>query len=69
MAEIVLNVPDDMPLPGLISRLNALIAQEHLQWILFTKSTDEISIDSRELDAFEDLRARTWNEKKSDYGL
>jgi hypothetical protein len=42
MTEIVLKVPDDMPLPGLISRLNDLIAEEHLKWMLFTKSVDEL---------------------------
>jgi hypothetical protein len=38
MTEIVLKVPDDMPLPGLIARLNDLIAEEHLKWMLFTKA-------------------------------
>jgi hypothetical protein len=37
MTEIVLKVPDDLPLPGLIARLNDLIAEEHLKWMLFFK--------------------------------
>ena len=69
MTEIVLKVPDDMPLPGLISRLNDLIAEEHLKWMLFTKSVDELGIDTQDMKAFDDIRARTWNEKKNNYGL
>jgi len=34
MTEIVLDVPDDLPLPGLIDRLNNIIAEEHLKWML-----------------------------------
>jgi len=58
MTEIVLKVPDDMPLPGLISRLNDLIAEEHLKWMLFTKSVDELAVDTRDMMAFEDMRAQ-----------
>jgi len=38
MTEIVLRVLDDMPLPGLIVRLIDLLAEEHVKWMLFTKS-------------------------------
>ena len=69
MTEIVLKVPDDMPLPGLISRLNSLIAEEHLKWMLFTKSVDELAVDTTDMMAFEDMRTRVWNEKRKDFGL
>lgn len=69
MTEIVLKVPDDMPLPGLISRLNDLIAEEHLKWMLFTKSVDELAVDTRDMMAFEDMRAQVWNAKRKDFGL
>lgn len=64
MTEIVLKVPDDMPLPGLISRLNDLIAEEHLKWMLFAKSVDELAVDKRDMMAFEDMRAQVWNEEE-----
>ena len=69
MTEIVLKVPDDMPLPGLISRINDLIAEEHLKWMLFTKSAGELEVDTTDMKAFEDMRAQVWIEKRNDFGL
>lgn len=69
MTEIILKVPDDLPLPNLIARLNDIIAEEHLKWMLFTKSVNELAVDTTDMKAFEDLRAQIWTEKKKDFGL
>ena len=69
MTEIVLKVPDDMPLPGLIARLNDLIAEEHLKWMLFAKSVDELAVDTSDMIVFEEMRAQAWNENRKDFGL
>jgi len=68
MTEIILKVPDELPLPGLIARLNDIIAEEHLKWILFTRSVNELAVDTSDLKAFEDSRAQTWTAKKKDFG-
>ncbi|MDO9033801.1 MAG: hypothetical protein Q7U51_01175 [Methanoregula sp.] len=67
MTEIVLDVPDDLPLPGLIDRLNNIIAEEHLKWMLFTKSVDVIALDKKDMTALEGMRDETWNERKRKY--
>lgn len=69
MTEIVLDVPDDLPLPGLIERLNTIIAEEHLRWMLFIKSVDVISLDDKDMTALEGMRDETWKEKKKLFGL
>ena len=69
MTEITLKVPDELPLPGLIARLNDIIAEEHLKWILFTKSVNELAVDTSDMKAFEDMRAQIWTAKKKDFGL
>jgi len=69
MTEIILKVPDELPLPGLIARLNDIIAEEHLKWILFTKSVNELAVDTSDMKAFEDMRAQIWTTKKKDFGL
>ncbi|MCJ7794851.1 MAG: hypothetical protein MUP10_03320 [Methanoregulaceae archaeon] len=69
MTEIILKVPDELPLPGLIARLNDIIAEEHLKWILFTKSVNELAVDTSDMKAFEDMRAQIWIAKKKDFGL
>lgn len=69
MTEIVLNVPDDLPLPGLIARLNDLIAEEHLKWMLFIKSVDELGVDAEDITVLEKIRVQTWNEARKKSGL
>jgi hypothetical protein len=69
MTEIVLKVPDDLPLPTLIARLNDIIAEEHLRWMLFTKSVDVLALDDGDMTAFEELRGKAWIETKRDFGL
>ena len=69
MTEIVLDVPDDLPLPGLIERLNTIIAEEHLRWMLFSKSVDVIALDDKDMTSLEGLRDETWKEKKKLFGL
>ncbi|MCX6700619.1 MAG: hypothetical protein NTV68_11995, partial [Methanomicrobiales archaeon] len=69
MAEIVLNVPDELPLPSLIARLNDLIAEEHLKWMLFIKSADVLALTEKDIRAFEEMRDLTWMEKKKEFGL
>lgn len=64
MTEIVLKVPDDLPLPGLVARLNDLIAEEHLKWMLFSKSVDVLALDDKDLSAFEIMREQVWSTKK-----
>jgi len=69
MTEIVLDVPDYLPLPGLIERLNTIIAEEHLKWMLFTKSAGVIALDDKDITALEGMRGETWNRKKKHFGL
>ena len=69
MTEIILKVPDDLPLPNIIARLNDIIAEEHLKWMLFTKSVNELAVDTTDTKAFEDLRAEIWTGKSKDFGL
>ncbi|AGB02830.1 hypothetical protein [Methanoregula formicica] len=69
MTEIVLNVPDDLPLPGLVARLERLIEEEHLKWMLFSKSVDAIALDDKDQAAFEKVREQAWNGTKKEFGL
>ncbi|MDO9323591.1 MAG: hypothetical protein Q7T80_01400 [Methanoregula sp.] len=69
MTEIVLKVPDDLPLPGLIARLNDLIAEEHLKWMLFTKSVDELAVDNEDMAQLENIRVQTWKETRKKFDL
>ncbi|MDD5142505.1 hypothetical protein [Methanoregula sp.] len=69
MTEIVLNVPDDLPLPGLVARLERLIEEEHLKWMLFSKSVDVIALDDKDQAAFEKVREQAWNGTKKEFGL
>lgn len=69
MTEIVLKVPDDLPLPGLIARLNDLIAEEHLKWMLFIKSVDELGVDDEDMVIFENIRVQTWKENRKKFDV
>jgi len=69
MTEIILKVPDDLPLPGLIARLNDLIAEEHLKWMLFIKSVDELAVDNEDIAIFENIRVQTWKETRKKFDV
>jgi len=69
MTEIVLNVPDDLPLSGLIARLNDLIAEKHLKWMLFIKSVDELAVDDDDIATLENIRVHTWKETRKRFDL
>jgi len=51
-------------LPGLIARLNDLIAEEHLKWMLFTKSVDELAVNDDDRAIVETIRVQTWKETR-----
>jgi len=51
-------------MPSLIDRLNNIISEEHLKWMLFTKSVDVIALDKKDMTALEGMKDETWNEKK-----
>ena len=52
-----------------IERLNNIIAEERLKWMLFTKSVDVIALDDKDTTAFEEMWDETWKEKKKIFGL
>jgi len=64
MTESVLKVPDDLPLPGLVVRLNNLIAEENLKWKLSSKSVDVLALDDKDLTEFEMMRDQVGSRKK-----
>ena len=68
MAEIVVKVPDELPLQGLIARINDLIAEEHLKWMLFSKSTEVLALKDEDIQAFQEMRDLAWTEKKKEFG-
>ena len=48
-------------MPSLIDRLNNIISEEHLKWMLFTKSVDVIALDKKDMTALEGMKDETWN--------
>jgi len=69
MAEIVVKVPDELPLQGLIARINDLIAEEHLKWMLFSKSTEALALKDEDIRTFQEMRDLAWTEKKKEFGV
>jgi hypothetical protein len=69
MGEIIVYVPDDMPLEGLKNKINVLIEEEQLRWSLFEKSADYLNLNNEDMEALETVREKVWQDKKAQFGL
>lgn len=69
MNEIIIKVPEQIPLKPLKRKINELIREEELKWALFEKCREEISLTKEEIDELEKIREESWKETKKKYKL
>jgi hypothetical protein len=69
MAEICIKVPEKIPASTLRRKINELIIEEEMRWVLFDKCKNELSFTVKELDELEIAREAAWKETKKKYDL
>ncbi|MFA4956463.1 MAG: hypothetical protein WC556_05755 [Candidatus Methanoperedens sp.] len=69
MSELLIQIPKDIPVSSLKRKIDDLIQEEEIRWVLFEKCKKELSIGENELEELEIVREKAWKETKKKYGL
>jgi len=64
MAEICIQFPEMIPVSALKRKIDELIKEEEIKWVLFEKCKNELSLSEKELDELEIAREDAWKETK-----
>lgn len=69
MAEIKIQVPNNVPPSVLKRRIEEVVREEELKWALFEMAKEEIALTGEDLEELERVREEAWKEMKKKYGL
>ncbi|MBU4373684.1 MAG: hypothetical protein KKD69_05000 [Euryarchaeota archaeon] len=69
MSEIIIQVPKEIPVSNLKRKIDELIKEEEIRWVLFEKCIEELSLSEKDLEELEIAREEAWKETKEKYGL
>jgi hypothetical protein len=69
MGELLVQVPESVPLTPLKKKINELVKEEELRWALFGKCKDDLDVSDRDLIELERIREDVWQNEKKKYGL
>ncbi|HLB72160.1 MAG TPA: hypothetical protein VJJ51_14050 [Candidatus Methanoperedens sp.] len=69
MSEIIIQVPKEIPVSSLKRKIDELVREEEIRWVLFEKCIEELSLSEKDLEELEIAREEVWKETKKKYGL
>jgi hypothetical protein len=69
MGELLVQVPESVPLTPLKKKINELVKEEELRWALYEKCKDDLDVSDRDLIELERIREDVWQKEKKKYGL
>ncbi len=69
MSEITVKIPKDIPSSLLKKKIDELVREEEVKWVLFERCKEELSLEEDELDALDGVREKVWKETKKKYEL
>ena len=69
MSEITIKIPENIPVTSLKKKINELVKEEELKWMLFEKCKEQISLTESDLDDLEVIREKTWQKTKKKFNL
>jgi hypothetical protein len=64
MSEITIQVPKEIPVSNLKRKIDELIKEEEIRWVLFEKCIEELSLSEKDLEELEIAREEAWKETK-----
>ncbi len=65
MSEIIIHVPKEIPVSNLRRKIDELIKEEEIRWVLFEKCIEELSLSEKDLEELEIAREEAWKETKN----
>ena len=69
MGELLVQVPESVPLTSLKKKINELVKEEELRWALYEKCKEDLAVSDRDLIELEHIREDVWQKEKKKYGL
>ncbi|MCX9074465.1 MAG: hypothetical protein OIN88_07370 [Candidatus Methanoperedens sp.] len=69
MSEIIIQVPKEIPVSSLKRKIDELVREEEIRWVLFEKCIEELSLSEKDLEELEIAREEVWKETKKNDGL
>ena len=69
MSEITITIPENIPVTSLKKKINELVKEEELKWMLFEKCKEQISLTESDLNDLEVIREKTWQKTKKKFNL
>ena len=69
MSEITIKIPENIPVTSLKKKINELVKEEELKWMLFEKCKEQISLTESDLNDLEVIREKTWQKTKKKFNL
>ena len=68
MSEIIIQVPKEIPVSNLKRKIDELVKEEEIKWVLFEKCIEELSLSEKDMEELEIAREEAWKETKKKYG-
>ena len=69
MGELLVQVPESVPLMPLKKKIDELVKEEELRWALFEKCKDDLTMSEEDLNELERIREEVWQKEKKKFGL
>ncbi|MFB3766608.1 MAG: hypothetical protein ACE14P_15370 [Methanotrichaceae archaeon] len=69
MGIIEVEVPEGVPLKPLKKKIDELVKEEEVRWVLFERAIEELDLSESDLECLEESRERIWMEEKKKLGL
>jgi hypothetical protein len=67
MSELLIQIPKDIPLSSIKRRIDDLIQEEEIRWVLFEKCKTDLALNEKELEDLEIVREKAWKETKKKF--
>lgn len=69
MGELLVQVPENVPLTPLKKKIDELVKEEELRWALFEKCKDDLAMSEEDLNELERIREEVWQKEKKKFDL
>ncbi|NMB86234.1 MAG: hypothetical protein A4E44_02069 [Methanosaeta sp. PtaB.Bin018] len=69
MGVIEVEIPDFLPMKPLKKKIEDLVKEEEIRWVLFRRATEDLDLSNEDLLVLEEVREKVWKEEKKSLGL
>jgi hypothetical protein len=66
---IKVEIPDFLPMKPLKKKIDDLVKEEEIRWVLFRRAIGDLDLNNEDLLVLEEVREKAWKEEKKSLGL